>query len=57
MQFLSSVVMINFYILLKRFFLKRKILSDAGIVSITKKTRFCGTFFAVKDIKVFKVNI
>ena len=49
--------MINFYILLKRFFLKRKILSDAGIVSITKKTRFCGTFFAVKDIKVFKVNI
>ena len=29
--------MINFYILPKRFFLKREELSDARIVSITKK--------------------
>ena len=30
----------NFYILSKRLFLKRRELSDAGVVSITKKT--CG---------------
>ena len=34
---LSSVVLIGFYILSKRFFLKRKGLSDAKVVSITKK--------------------
>ena len=33
---LLSVVMISFYILPKRFFLKRKRLSDARVVSITK---------------------
>ena len=34
---LSSIVMINFYILSERFFLKREGLSDARVVSITKK--------------------
>ena len=34
---LSSVSMISFYILSERFFLKRKGLSDARVVSITKK--------------------
>ena len=36
---LSSTVMINFYILSKRFFLKRKRLSDAKVVSITKNNK------------------
>ena len=34
---LSSIVMINFYILPKRLFLKREELSDERAVSITKK--------------------
>ena len=34
---LSSIVMINFYILPKRLFLKREELSDERVVSITKK--------------------
>ena len=34
---LSSIVMISFYVLSKRFFLKRKRLSDARVASITKK--------------------
>ena len=34
---LSSVVMISFYILSKRFFLKHEGLSDARVTSITKK--------------------
>ena len=34
---LSSIVMINFYILSKRFFLKHEELSDARVVSITTK--------------------
>ena len=34
---LSSMVMINFYILSTRFFLKYKGLSDVRVVSITKK--------------------
>ena len=34
---LSSIVMISFYILSERFFLKRKGLSDARVASITKK--------------------
>ena len=34
---LSSIVMINFNIVSKRFFLKRKELSDGKVVSITKK--------------------
>ena len=34
---LSSVVIIIFYVLCKRFFLKPKGLSDAKVVSITKK--------------------
>ena len=45
---LVSIVMISFYILSKRFFLKRERLSDARVTSITKKVygmvlqeRFC----------------
>ena len=34
---LSSIVMISFYVLSKRFFLKRKRLSDARVALITKK--------------------
>ena len=33
----TIIVMISFYILSKRFFLKRKRLSDARVASITKK--------------------
>ena len=33
---LSSIVMISFYILSKRFFLKREGLSDARVLSVTK---------------------
>ena len=33
----SSIIMINFYILSKRFFLKCEELSDARVVSITEK--------------------
>ena len=38
-QTLSSIVMINFYIVSKRFFLKRKELSDGRVVSKTKKKK------------------
>ena len=48
---LSSIVMIN-YILSKRFFLKREELSDARVVSITKKE-----YGFEKIHKVLKVNI
>ena len=48
---LSSIVMINF-ILSKRFFLKREELSDARVVSITKKE-----YGFEKIHKVLKVNI
>ena len=34
---LSSIVMISFYILSTRFFLKRKELSGVRVVSVTKK--------------------
>ena len=34
---LSSFVMISFYVICKRFFLKRKGLSDVKVASITKK--------------------
>ena len=34
---LPSIVIINFYIVSKRLFLKREILSNAGVLSITKK--------------------
>ena len=49
--------MISFYILCKRFFLKRKGLSDAGEPSITKKVYGFTVHFFVKIHKVFKVNI
>ena len=54
---LPSIVMISFYILSKKFFPKRKGLSDARVVSITKKRIwFCSAFF-VKIHKDFKLNI
>ena len=53
---LSSIFMISYYILSKRFFLNREGLSDARVASDTKKNRFCSTFF-VKIHKVFKVSI
>ena len=34
---LSLIVLISFYILSKRFFLKREELSDARVVSLTRK--------------------
>ena len=42
---LSSVVMISFYILSKRFFLKRKVLSNARVASITKKAYGFAVYF------------
>ena len=53
---LSSVVIISFYVVSTRLFLKRKGLSDAKVASITKEIWFCSTFF-VKIHKVFKANI
>ena len=50
--FLSAIVMISFYIISKKIFLKHEELSDARVVSITKKTWFCSTL----SIKM-KVNI
>ena len=43
--------MINVYIVSKRFFLKREELSDAKVVSITKKENGFAVFF----IKIHKV--
>ena len=49
--------MASFYILSKRLFLKRKGLSDARVVSVTKKSIwFFGTFF-VKICKFLKFDI
>ena len=49
--------MISFYILCKRSFLKRKGLSDARVVSITKKEYgFFGTLF-INIHKVLNINI
>ena len=53
---LSWIVMINFYIVSKRFFLKHEELSDGRVVSITKKIWFCSRVF-IKIHKVLKVNI
>ena len=41
----SSIVMINFYLVSKRFFLKREELSDARVVSITKTEYGCAVDF------------
>ena len=49
--------MISFYILCKRFFLKREGLSDVRVVSLTKKEFGFAVHFVVKINKVFKVNI
>ena len=53
---LSSIAMIDFYILSKRFFLKLKKLSDERVVSIIKKEYIFSALF-LKIHKVFKVNI
>ena len=53
---LWPIAMISFYIPSKRFFLKRKGLFDARVISITKKYGSCSTL-SVKIHKVFKVNI
>ena len=42
---LSSTVLINFYILSKRFFMKHEGLSDARVASITEKVWLCSTCF------------
>ena len=42
---LSSIVMINFYILSKRLYLRRKRLSDARVSSINKKVCFFSVHF------------
>ena len=54
---LSSIVMISFYILFKKFILKRKGLSDAGETSITKGEYSFAVHFYVKILKIFKLNI
>ena len=46
---LSSIFMISFYTLSKRFFLKREGLSDARVTSITK-TKYC---FSVHFFQIF----
>ena len=43
---LSSIVMIGFYILSKRFFMKREGLSDARVGSITKKEYGPSVYFS-----------
>ena len=52
---LSSVVMIRFYILFERFSLKRKRLSDAKVVSITKENYGFAVHFLQRFIKSLKL--
>ena len=52
---LSSIVMIIFYILSKRFFLKREGLSDARVASIIKKEYGFAVHFLYKFIKSLKL--
>ena len=54
---LSSVVIINFYIISKRFFLRREELSDKRLVSITKKRIWFWSILFIKIHEVLKVNI
>ena len=54
---LSSIAIISFYILFSRFFLKRKELSDARVVSVTKNEYGFAVHFFVKIHKFLKVNI
>ena len=56
---LSPTVLISFYILSKTFFLKREILSDGRVVSITKNDFglwICSTF-VIKIHKALEINI
>ena len=54
---LSSIVIINFYIISKRFFLRREELSDKRLVSVTKKRIMFWSILFIKIHKVLKVNI
>ena len=54
---LSSIVIISFYILSKRFSLKHEKLSDAKVASITKKRIRCCSIFFITIHKFSKVNI
>ena len=53
----SSIVMISFYILFKRLFLKCKRFSDARLVSFTKKEYGFAVHFFIKIHELFEVNI
>ena len=53
---LLSIVMISFCIFYTRLFLKRKGLSDARVVSISKKEYGFAVLFFIKMHKVLKVN-
>ena len=57
--FLSSIIMISCYILCIRFFLKRKELSNARVVSINKSEYGFEVHFLlfIKIYKVLKINI
>ena len=48
--------MISFYILSVRFFLKRKGLSDASAISITKEEYGFGKIFCTFFVKIHKVS-
>ena len=48
---LLSIVMISFYILSKRFFLKRKEISDARVVSVTKNEYGFAVYFLYRFVE------
>ena len=56
---LSPTVLISFYILSKTFFLKREILSDGRVVSITKNDfgLWICSAFVIKIHKALEINI
>ena len=56
---LSPTVLISFYILSKTFFLKREILSDGRVVSITKNDfgLWIYSTFVIKIHKALEINI
>ena len=53
---LSTIVMISFYVLSKRFFLKRKGLSHEKVASITKKKYDFAVLFALYSSIFFKYH-
>ena len=48
---LLSIVMISFYILSKRFFLKREEISDARVVSVTKNEYGFAVYFLYRFVE------